>query len=715
MKNATISMAALFAAAFVAGCGGGSGGDAALIPVAAPAPARSPSAPLALNTGNAGGVTQRVLGTTETLLALAQFAGESVQGLATLGASSPQTFNCFTYFGVPSTVSVTLTDRDGDGIASPGDRVSIRVDSCYLPWVNDTVHGSIDIDLASPSGLAAGGVRGVVSMGSGLALGIDPSAPTSTLLGSAQLEWSTDEVTRTVRLSASSADDLRVAIRSASSKVTEAIRQPELTKSVLYGEARTSVSIACAYDSELSGGRTIVSTPVPLLAYLNSTADVGRIEFAGAVGSKVVVSAITTSPNREYLFALDANGDGTAEESGIRDWVDALPLGLLWWDGLGAARLRPPSVGTRPVQSTDFYATTALRWATSSSSVVRLQFSRPLAATTPTLFFRLVDRGAQAFDGSPLVDIGLSVENYGALFVLRPVTPLRHGRLYDLQHTTDGITWNTPITVQDSFGNSLSGASWGGFFAATPATLLARPKTADGALFAASDVTHLDAGASTSTGLPIVAYRWLQVAGTPLRINSPNSAQTDVSWNSVGPTGIESAVFELTVTDAAGDSDAVRLPIVSADLSGSRHSLYYRNPEGGLLAAARTAVVSEALGSFIVGRPSAGTLQMQFGGNGLTDASWLTVATANGAPLRIGAYEGAVRALFTPTQNGLDFSTASRGCNQLFGRFDVLDVQVDGAGKYSALAVDFEQHCEQAGAPPLFGSYRFNSSIPLRR
>ena len=715
MKNARSAMTLWFVAAFVAGCGGGGGGDAAPIPVATPAPARSPSAPLALNTGNAGDVTQRVLGTTETVLSLAQFAGESVQGLATPGASSPQTLNCFTIFGVPSTISVTLTDRDGNGIASPGDHVSIHVNDCYLPWVNDTVHGSIDIELTSPSGLATGGVRGVISMGSGLAFGIDPSAPTSTLLGSAQLEWSTDEVTRTVRLSASAADDLRVTVRSAGSNVTEAIRQPELTKSVLYAEARTSVSISCAYDSEVSGGRTVVSTPVPLLAYLNTTADVGRIEFAGAADSKVVVSAISTSPNRQYQFALDANGDGTAEERSIHDWLDAVPLGFLWWDGLGTARLRSPSIGSRPVQSTDFYATTTLRWATSSSSLVRLQFSRPIAASTPSLLFRLADRGAPAFDGSPLVDIGLSVEHHGALFVLRPVTPLRHDRLYDLERSTDGIMWNTTITVQDTFGNSLPSPSLGGSFAATPATLLARPKTADGALFAASDVTHLDARASTTTDRPIVAYRWLQVAGTPLRINSPNSAQTDVSWNSVGPTGIESAVFELTVTDAAGDSDAVRLPIVSADLSGSTHSLYYRNPDGGLLAAARTAVVTEALGSFINGRPSASVLQMQFGGNGLTDASSLTVATANGAPLQIGAYEGAVRALFTPTQNGLDFSTVSSGCNQLFGRFDVLDVQVDSAGKYSALAVDFEQHCEQAGAPPLFGSYRFNSSIPLRR
>ena len=67
-------------------------------------------------------------------------------------------------------------------------------------------------------------------------------------------------------------------------------------------------------------------------------------------------------------------------------------------------------------------------------------------------------------------------------------------------------------------------------------------------------------------------------------------------------------------------------------------------------------------------------------------------------------------------QNGIDFDGHGRGCNQTVGRFDVLEIQTDSVGGgITRLAVDFEQHCETAGAPALFGSYRVNSTIPIRR
>ena len=93
----------------------------------------------------------------------------------------------------------------------------------------------------------------------------------------------------------------------------------------------------------------------------------------------------------------------------------------------------------------------------------------------------------------------------------------------------------------------------------------------------------------------------------------------------------------------------------------------------------------------------------------------LELATGDGSPLHAGSYENAVRAAFRGNQNGIDFSGSGRGCNATIGRFDVLEIGTDALGALTKLAVDFEQHCEIASAPPLFGSYRFNSSIPLRR
>jgi hypothetical protein len=97
-------------------------------------------------------------------------------------------------------------------------------------------------------------------------------------------------------------------------------------------------------------------------------------------------------------------------------------------------------------------------------------------------------------------------------------------------------------------------------------------------------------------------------------------------------------------------------------------------------------------------------------------AEWwnLTLATAGGLPLRVGAYENAVRAPFSANANGIDLSGSGRGCNSIFGRYDVLEINAEPGGNITRLAVDFEQRCDSATAPPLYGSFRFNSSVPLR-
>jgi hypothetical protein len=53
------------------------------------------------------------------------------------------------------------------------------------------------------------------------------------------------------------------------------------------------------------------------------------------------------------------------------------------------------------------------------------------------------------------------------------------------------------------------------------------------------------------------------------------------------------------------------------------------------------------------------------------------------------------------------------GCNELSGRFVLHELTCGGDGKVQKLAVDFEQHCEVATAPPLFGFLRFNSPVAV--
>lgn len=84
------------------------------------------------------------------------------------------------------------------------------------------------------------------------------------------------------------------------------------------------------------------------------------------------------------------------------------------------------------------------------------------------------------------------------------------------------------------------------------------------------------------------------------------------------------------------------------------------------------------------------------------------------APLTVGNYEGATRHPFQEfTEPGLSMSGNHRGCNRLSGRFDILEIEYDSSGEnIIKFAADFEQRCETI-MPPLYGSIRYNSDVPL--
>jgi hypothetical protein len=90
----------------------------------------------------------------------------------------------------------------------------------------------------------------------------------------------------------------------------------------------------------------------------------------------------------------------------------------------------------------------------------------------------------------------------------------------------------------------------------------------------------------------------------------------------------------------------------------------------------------------------------------------LDFAAPGNAPLAVGLYEGAQRFAFhSPTNPGMEISGDGRGCNQLTGRFNVLEVEYGPGGVVQRFAATFEQHCE-GGVPALTGSIQVNSALP---
>ena len=122
---------------------------------------------------------------------------------------------------------------------------------------------------------------------------------------------------------------------------------------------------------------------------------------------------------------------------------------------------------------------------------------------------------------------------------------------------------------------------------------------------------------------------------------------------------------------------------------------------------------NEADGTFTANRNVDNGVSIDFQSAGFQHSWHLDFAGPDSAPLTPGVYEGAARFPFQETgQAGLSVTGEGRGCNQITGRFEVLEVTYGSGGNVSSFAATFEQHCE--GNPPaLLGTVLFNSGAPV--
>jgi urease beta subunit len=147
-------------------------------------------------------------------------------------------------------------------------------------------------------------------------------------------------------------------------------------------------------------------------------------------------------------------------------------------------------------------------------------------------------------------------------------------------------------------------------------------------------------------------------------------------------------------------------------IAGSRTVLILDSQAGDYIGGGQNRKLTPALGTFQVSAGTANGAHISYNGGA---AEWwnLDFTSPPGKSFGIGEYDNTYRYPFNASRAGLDVSGDGRGCDTSTGRFVVSDFAVDNAtGKVKSLAIDFEQHCEGA-SPALFGSFRYNSEIPL--
>ena len=96
-----------------------------------------------------------------------------------------------------------------------------------------------------------------------------------------------------------------------------------------------------------------------------------------------------------------------------------------------------------------------------------------------------------------------------------------------------------------------------------------------------------------------------------------------------------------------------------------------------------------------------------FGPEG-ADTWHLNFTAVEAGTLTVGSYENAQR-FADATHPGIDVSGQGRGCNMTTGRFEISEIERDGTGAVTTIAVSFEQHCE-GGVPALFGEVRYQAA-----
>lgn len=131
-------------------------------------------------------------------------------------------------------------------------------------------------------------------------------------------------------------------------------------------------------------------------------------------------------------------------------------------------------------------------------------------------------------------------------------------------------------------------------------------------------------------------------------------------------------------------------PVAAA--TGSETYLSYVSTPGDYIGQGRSATLAGP-GQFTI-RGTAGSVTVSVD----TGSEWwdVTLAAPTGQQLTTGSYENATRAPFNSTYGGLSVTSTGRGCNEVKGRFTILAISADTAGRITSLDATLTQFCDNS-------------------
>ncbi len=119
-------------------------------------------------------------------------------------------------------------------------------------------------------------------------------------------------------------------------------------------------------------------------------------------------------------------------------------------------------------------------------------------------------------------------------------------------------------------------------------------------------------------------------------------------------------------------------------------------------------------GTFRLSQPKINEVELRYNPKKQMSGIWwdFRFRQEAGTPVTSGIYTALSR---YPFGQGacVDFGGSGRGCNNLIGDLNILDITHDEEGNIQSFAANLLQHCETIKHAPLFVGIRYNSSIPV--
>lgn len=653
----------------LAACGGGGGGSnaGATTPTAQVPPV---SAPLLLTTKNASDAGELAFGYGALAVAMSQLA---VDWTSRAEGSPTRTFNSSCAGG--GSASGTLADSDGDGRASPGERVTVTLAGCYVKELDDTMDGSVTITFTTPA--ASQQRAGAVAFSGLKSRGASPSLE---IMGALRFDYSAGHLSKILHV-ASDAQPFSMRLGDGTATATDTVTALDASHETRLDTMRATTSMRFNLDSALLGGTLTVTTGTPWLSWFDAYPDAGQLDLAGANGGKVSLRARDGDSTADVLLA------GAIASVTSIEGPDVLWTGASWLPEVAAADHyatkrsfdRPFSLLRQPDPAA-LLPNGGLTWL----------YSHPInPASIGTATF--AQRSGPVNTMFEEVPATVTVE--GGLLTIAPTRQLQPGIGYELRLS------GYPSRLSDTAGATLDYPTFTGTVART---ISASAVTAAPLLLLGADATlALDASGSTANGVPVASIQWRQLSGPALSFSDPNAVRVMIA---PAEKANGTAVVELTVANAAGDVDRKTISVtVAADQTQSL-ILSYRVADKPLVIAAKTDPGFTS--SYASRLPDRNSLDIMMGYRDIL----LSFMLASNQPrtwmtgLKLTYSNGNVAADTAPGW------VACMDTNHT-GTVSFLDYAQGADGSLERLALDFDDTC---GTTVTLGSIRYHSAIPIR-